>query len=329
MLLYRLAPVSLKKAYRLRKATAATLGRDGQRLLRYGFAYVLDEDNLRARLRMLIHFIEKGLNLPDPRPCFGLARLQQMADVVGCLGKDNAGLFEMRYAARLLVDYQSFHAQRGIVLPASHNSIIHAMQEVVGIPVDSGQSCCCKVDREDFFNVPKGFFSAMALTRHSVRNYRPEAVPRDVIREIARVAATAPSACNRQPCHIYAIDDKPLVDEVLSLTRGSGGFGHLAPLVLVITSDLKCRDDVSERHQVGIDAGFFGMNLLYALHEQRIGACILNWDDLAEADSKLRALLPAIKDSETVLYLVTCGYTPEMFNVPPGLRRSDNLTFIG
>ena len=118
------------------------------------------------------------------------------------------------------------------------------------------------------------------------------------------------------------------MDKLLSLIRGCNGFGHLASAILIVTSDLNCRDNLAERHQVGVDAGFWGMNLLYALHEKHIGACVLNWDNIKDEDVKLRTLFPQIPESETIMYFICCGYTPDEFDIPLGIRIDNNISFL-
>lgn len=52
----------------------------------------------------------------------------------------------------------------------------------------------------------RGFHAAMAR-RHSVRDFAPRPVPRDVIEACVRAAGTAPSGANQQPWHFVAVAD--------------------------------------------------------------------------------------------------------------------------
>jgi nitroreductase len=53
-------------------------------------------------------------------------------------------------------------------------------------------------------------FSELARDRRSVRGYRPDPVPRDVLDEIISVATQAPSSMNTQPWHFHVVSGEPL-----------------------------------------------------------------------------------------------------------------------
>ena len=325
--IYNLSPSLIQKCIskiKSRKETkrllADTIDRDINRLLSYGFSYNHTPNQLLRKLRMLTHFIEKGLTMPTPRPCFGILRLRQIADVVEQIGTEHVTEFEMQYIAKVVDEYVEFHKKRCIDLPKENKMQVDRIKRITGHPGDDFEVHQRHYTKETYFTIKDGAFKAIAESRHSVRNYIDLPIPDSVFVDIAKVAATAPSACNRQPCKMHVVKSRHLIDSVLSLGVGCNGFGHLASAIIIVTSDLACRDNIVERHQVGVDAGFFGMNLLYALHEKEIGACVLNWDNLKHADLQLRSLVPSIKDSETVMFIISCGYTPNEFDIPLGLK---------
>ncbi len=55
----------------------------------------------------------------------------------------------------------------------------------------------------------------LMLSRRSIRGYRPDPVPQEVISEIIEVACACPSSMNTQPWHFYVITGEPL-DEIRS-----------------------------------------------------------------------------------------------------------------
>lgn len=305
-----------------------TIEWDKDRLLKYGFSYSSTTENLLANLRMKIHFIEKGLTMPKVRPCFGIMRLRQIADIVQKLGKLNANKFEMQYVHNLMNEYLQYHSLRNINLTQEHQILINKIIKLTETTTNYEPTKQRHYKKDDFFNIADGTFSKLAYSRHSVRNYINQPIDKAVFEQIARIAYTAPSACNRQPCRMHVITNHKLIESIYSLGIGCNGFGHLAAALIVVTSDLECRDNITERFQVGVDAGFYGMNILYALHEKQIGACVLNWDNIKPQDDKLRQLIPTLKESETVLFLISCGYTPEEFDIPLGIRINNNINYI-
>jgi nitroreductase len=50
-------------------------------------------------------------------------------------------------------------------------------------------------------------FTKVVEKRRSIRRYRPDPVPGDLIEEILESARVAPSAGNRQPCHFIIVKD--------------------------------------------------------------------------------------------------------------------------
>lgn len=50
-------------------------------------------------------------------------------------------------------------------------------------------------------------FTKVVEKRRSIRRYKPDPVPDDLIKEILESARVAPSAGNRQPCHFIIVKD--------------------------------------------------------------------------------------------------------------------------
>ena len=321
--IYKLMPKSYKQKRQLAKIYFDTIDMDKERLTKYGFSYSSTTENLLSDLRMKIHFLEKGLTMPEVRPCFGIRHLPKIVEIVEQLGEQNIGKFEMQYLIKIINEYLLYHKERNIILTEKHYHLINKITKIIGSPIDNQIIRQPHYDKNSFFNINDGDFSKIAQSRHSVRNYINKSIPKEVLINVAEIANKAPSACNRQPCRMYIVTQTTTISQIINLGLGCNGFGHLIPTLIIITSDLICRDNITERFQVGIDAGFFGMNLLYALHEKGIGACVLNWDNIRSQDKRLRELIPIIPDNETIVFLISCGYTPKEFDVPLGLKKAN------
>lgn len=59
--------------------------------------------------------------------------------------------------------------------------------------------------------------AAMMRQRRSIRAYRPDPVPRDLLEEICRLARSAPSGANLQPGHYHALTGEPLRELIQGL----------------------------------------------------------------------------------------------------------------
>jgi iodotyrosine deiodinase len=64
---------------------------------------------------------------------------------------------------------------------------------------------------EEMLERARGFYLAMRR-RHTVRNFKPDAVPREIIEQCLLAAGTAPSGANQQPWHFSVVSD-PLVKQ--------------------------------------------------------------------------------------------------------------------
>lgn len=53
-------------------------------------------------------------------------------------------------------------------------------------------------------------FRSLVETRKSIRGYKPDPVPRQIIEEIIEIAKGAPSSMNTQPWHIHVVTGEPL-----------------------------------------------------------------------------------------------------------------------
>ncbi len=53
-------------------------------------------------------------------------------------------------------------------------------------------------------------FDELAFARRSIRGYKPDPVPKALIREIIEVATAAPSSMNTQPWHFHVLTGEPL-----------------------------------------------------------------------------------------------------------------------
>lgn len=53
-------------------------------------------------------------------------------------------------------------------------------------------------------------FEQVIMGRRSIRGYKPDPVPKEVIREIVALAIRAPSSMNTQPWHLHVVSGEPL-----------------------------------------------------------------------------------------------------------------------
>lgn len=174
--------------------------------------------------------------------------------------------------------------------------------------------------------LPAGFgpgtgFAELALARRSVRDYRPDPVPRSLVEMAVAVAQLSPSACNRQPCRVLVVSEPGEKESLLRYQNGNRGFGHLAPHVAILSADERSFFDASERHEPYIGGGLFAMSLILALREQGVASCCLNWCVPPAHDMAVHRLFD-LPSEHRIIMLISFGWPPEGCQVPRSPRRS-------
>ena len=126
------------------------------------------------------------------------------------------------------------------------------------------------------------------LTRRSIRNYKPEQVPDDIVKQIVEAGLYAPSAMGRQPWHIVVVrgfDKIAEVDrEVKAATArmpnnpykefvGSANYtiNYHAPTFVIVSGNTT----LSPRN-AAFDCALLLGNMFLAAHSLGIGSCWIN-----------------------------------------------------
>ncbi|MBN1158778.1 MAG: nitroreductase family protein [Bacteroidales bacterium] len=155
-------------------------------------------------------------------------------------------------------------------------------------------------------------FLDMVKTRESVRNYKAEPVPEELVRKCLEAARLAPSACNAQPWKFIVVDDPELKnaiadaahDRVLSMNH----FTKQAPvLVVVIRENANLSSNIGQviknKEYPLIDIGIAIAHFCLQAVEFGLGTCILGWFK----ENKIKKLL-SIPKSKRVELIITLGY---------------------
>jgi nitroreductase len=156
---------------------------------------------------------------------------------------------------------------------------------------------------------------ALAIRRRSVRWYQDKPVPRDLIDWAIRVAAEAPSACNRQPFEFRVFDDPALAKEIGRIPMGTDGFSQNFPCLIVVVGKLRAFPYERDRHLPYIDASLATMALLFALEVRGLASCCINWPDM-EAREQAMSDAIGLSPDERVVMCISVGYPLHEGHVP-------------
>lgn len=146
--------------------------------------------------------------------------------------------------------------------------------------------------------------------RRTIRRFKQDKIPYDILTEIVDAARLAPSASNLQPLEFILVEEEAMVQRVFEQTRWAAylprdigyppvGQIPVAFIVMLINRDLR-------QSGGGQDIGAAGENMILTALEKGIGAC---WIASIDRDD-LRSLLK-IPDNYEIDTLLAFGYPAE------------------
>lgn len=109
------------------------------------------------------------------------------------------------------------------------------------------------------------------LQRRSVRKYKPDMIPRDIIEKIVEAGTWAPTGMNKQAPIIIAVTNKAMRDRLSRMNAAVMGADndpfYGAPVVLIVLADKNLAGTYL------YDGSLVMGNLMLAAHAQGIGSC--------------------------------------------------------
>ena len=143
-------------------------------------------------------------------------------------------------------------------------------------------------------------------SRRSIRTYRDQPVPEDLIRKLLAAAMQAPSARNQQPWQFIVIDDRAILAKIPPFMPNAAMAGK-ASLAILVCGDLSL--ERSEGYWV-VDCAAAVENMLLAAHALGLGAV---WCGVYPRERRMDALRQLIGLPKNVIAhsLVVLGYAAE------------------
>jgi len=142
--------------------------------------------------------------------------------------------------------------------------------------------------------------------RRSVRRYREEPIPDDILTAILEAGRLAPSANNLQPWHFIVVRD-PDIKRRLVFTSWNR-FIEEAPAIIVGCGDPSSR-------WMTVDVAIALENMVIAAEALGLASCWIGAFNEAEVKKTLR-----IPDSLRVVAMIALGYPAEKPRMPPKKR---------
>lgn len=167
-------------------------------------------------------------------------------------------------------------------------------------------------------------FIELARKRFSVRAYRSDPVPRELLDRCLEAARLAPSACNSQPWRFVVVDEPTLKEQVAAAARGPLGsfntFVPQAPVVVAVAAEkgaltAQLGGAIKEKDYARVDLGIATGHFCLQAAEVGLGTCILGWFD----EPRVKELLGVPRGLRVEL-LIAVGYPADGTAAPPKQR---------
>jgi nitroreductase len=282
-------------------------------------------EKIEADIILKYHSLEKGFLFAKIKNKFGVNNVVVLNRLLNNeLVISNKNLSQIKAAYKVMCKYYELHVQRNVDI--SDYYTLKQYQFYKQIIVD-GLDCVKEHESVLYFKEADENFYSFSNSRSSVRNFKEERVPIEKIKDVLSLAKNAPSVCNRQPVKVYYVTNKEKIDQICEIQGGLTGYSNSLNQLMVVVSDRNYFYTVGERNQFYIDGGIFLMNLLYALHFYKIGACPAHWGLKIDADKKIKNILN-MKESEKVISLVAIGIPENEFKTCASTRRSTEEILI-
>lgn len=292
------------------------------RLLYEKFAFWISSwktyENLRSRITINYHIIEKGLSNASPRLGFGQKVIESLIHLLEQYINYEYPIEDVRFQTGLTVlkEYTLLHTKKGYPL---NNELIKKITSLE-IHLRKGQHgwYLNKTREEQIWNADQPF-STFALSRYSVRDFGAESLNQKTIREAIKIAMKTPSVCNRQPWKVIVLRDFYKIKALLEIQGGFRGNGRNIDSLVIILINKSYFSDYRERNQLFIDGWLFSMSLLYAFHHLHVAACMLNNCFDIKTEKKVRKATNIDKKYSFIMFMAIGSY-PKKFYVARSVR---------
>lgn len=279
-----------------------------------------NKTHIESDIIRLVHSIEKGLSIENPRMGFGVAKIEELFNLADRYIKIDKNDSEcLYYVADALTSYIDFHQMNNF----ENEDIIKIRKKL--------DEFCGKLPKKEnvYGGVEKLLLSDMNFntseieklfnTRHSIRDFSDTPVDDEKLRKAIRLAQRSPSACNRQGVRIYSVKGKDFVGQYGKSLDGIGGFASDVDTFLIITGK-KSAYALHEKNQFIVSASMFAAYLTLTLHTYNIGACVIQRPLIPDENWHKYRKVKGIPSDEQLIMLIGIGNYKDECTVPLSKR---------
>lgn len=285
---------------------------DAKNFSKYYVEEAEENGDYRYSIMLLVHSLEKGMCMPNPRP-FGFDKVKELIRLLDSCTDYNQ--FEYKLGLSALFSWTEFFEAHNWQSEKLYSIVKNYLVDKDKTYNPGSQSYAHEPKADDALNYEKLIFS-----RHSVRDYKDIPIRAEDLELALKAFAETPTACNRQMCRLIAVKSSKIKETLNKVVIGLPGFNKEHVNFFIITYDLAAFAYSGERQQGLFNAGLCTMNFVNALHVNGIGSCCLQWSNKYSEDVEVRKLLE-LRDSERIGIVIGAGYYLEENTIPCSVRR--------
>lgn len=264
-------------------------------------------------LLQLSHRLEKGLLIKNPKPMWGWEKAYRIVELL----KTNSDEFSSVTANAVLSAY--LDAKSKSFCQEDKDKCAEFLIQTGFRPVSfEGVGGTMTVKSPNFSESEQAVIRRMFDTRHSCRKFADRHVSDEDIEEAVRMALRCPSACNRQPFRVYAIDPAKLAKQL-----GRDRLQYEGDRTLVVTGDVRAFTS-GELLDWIVSPSIFAGYLTLSLHSLGIGSCVVRKDLVKNSgyNDAIRVITD-MDESEQIVLEMFIGYYKDEMMVPCSYRQTD------
>lgn len=276
-----------------------------------------------------VHRIEKGLIMKNRRSVFGLDFISETIDAFIEIWKPEKTLnsVQFQWFYDVLDEYFNVTGEHELLdnqrdrfrkfTKEYDKKTVEKFSDESRTPFARDVNNLTDISYEQFYHLTK--------QRRSVRWFKDQKVPHDLVDKAILAANQSPSACNRQPFHFRVFDETNKLKEVANLPMGVKGYVDGIPMMVVVTGNLDAYFDERDRHIIYIDGSLASMSFMFALETLGLSSCAINWPDIEQLEVKMEKALQ-LKKHERVVMCIAVGFPDFKEKVPySGKKDLDNI----
>ncbi len=290
---------------------------------RYFSKYNLEAAEKRGqyeyRMMLHVHSLEKGMCAHNPRP-FGQAKVLELMKWVRKAKNDGKTGTPYQMSGGIIKEWLSLYEHNGWTKEPAYVKCLDAFTAYRDEPsVNVGSMT---IEKQDTDVKRNGDFHQLLESRHSTREYTAQKPSEQDILACIEMTALTPSACNRQMCKIYWVDNEQGRQALQDARLGLVGFNRESMALFVVTYETAALAFYGERNQGYFNAGLTAMNFVNALHYRAIGSFILQWGNKPYRVEKEIKQLLHIPAGEKIAIVIGAGYYTQESTVPCSHRKT-------